>query len=212
MLKTWSAAGVRFQILHLSDEFCADPLDFYRLPGCLGVVRNYSRSGTRDALTIPLGYHWTPTTQSTAARTTIWSFAGTDWNGRGKALAALPPAKSHLSLFYTWEDQAALNKEAYLKLLSESIFAPCPAGNNPETFRLYEALECGTIPLVVGQNPCPGIPLLPLKTWEEAAACMTYLLAHPDRLEAYREALRKAWASLKTALQSQMREWLHKTT
>jgi alpha(1,3/1,4) fucosyltransferase len=212
MLKTWSASGVRFKILHLSDEFSADPLDFYGLPGCVGVLRNYSRVGTGSAVTIPLGYHWTPVTQPTAARTTIWSFAGTDWNGRGTALAALPPAKSHLSLFYTWEDQAALNKEAYLKQLSESIFAPCPAGNNPETFRLYEALECGAIPLVVGPNPCPGIPLLPLKTWEEAAACMKYLLAHQDRLEAYRDTLLKAWASLKVALQTQMREWLHAVT
>ena len=30
---------------------------------------------------------------------------------------------------------------SYIDLLSKSTFILCPAGNNPETFRLYEALE-----------------------------------------------------------------------
>ena len=29
----------------------------------------------------------------------------------------------------------------YLSLLSKTAFVLCPAGNNPETFRLYESLE-----------------------------------------------------------------------
>lgn len=62
-----------------------------------------------------------------------------------------------------------LNYNAYFNVMRESIFAPCPGGNNPETFRHYEvtpspahfclvamsdihavqALELGTIPLLV---------------------------------------------------------------
>lgn len=37
----------------------------------------------------------------------------------------------------------------YLKALSDTVFAPCPGGNNLETFRHYEVLELGAIPLFV---------------------------------------------------------------
>eukprot|EP01041_Mallomonas_annulata_P006486 gene6486-13091_t len=39
--------------------------------------------------------------------------------------------------------------DEYIKVMSNSVFSPCPGGNNPETFRHYEALELGTIPLFV---------------------------------------------------------------
>ena len=34
-------------------------------------------------------------------------------------------------------------KESYMQLLFDTRFVLCPAGNNPETFRLYESLEAG---------------------------------------------------------------------
>lgn len=34
--------------------------------------------------------------------------------------------------------------------LADTVFALCPRGNNPETFRFYEALEAGAIPVLVG--------------------------------------------------------------
>ena len=40
----------------------------------------------------------------------------------------------------------------YLSIMADTIFVPCPAGNNPETFRHYEALELGSIPLIVRPN------------------------------------------------------------
>lgn len=40
----------------------------------------------------------------------------------------------------------------YLNLVLDTIFMPCPAGSAVETFRLYEALELGAIPLLVKQK------------------------------------------------------------
>jgi hypothetical protein len=37
--------------------------------------------------------------------------------------------------------------ENYMRILQDTVFAPCPAGNNFETFRQYEALEAGAIPV-----------------------------------------------------------------
>lgn len=53
---------------------------------------------------------------------------------------------------------------SYIDLLSKSTFILCPAGNNPETFRLYEALEVGAIPLFV--RPSAEISYLQYKYWD----------------------------------------------
>jgi hypothetical protein len=42
---------------------------------------------------------------------------------------------------------AGYNVGLYSAIMEDSIFAPCPAGNNPETIRLYDALELGCIPI-----------------------------------------------------------------
>ena len=39
------------------------------------------------------------------------------------------------------------NVGLYSAIMEDSIFAPCPSGNNPETIRLYDALELGCIPI-----------------------------------------------------------------
>lgn len=39
------------------------------------------------------------------------------------------------------------NVGLYSAIMENSIFAPCPAGNSPETIRLYDALESGCIPI-----------------------------------------------------------------
>ncbi len=44
---------------------------------------------------------------------------------------------------------AGYNAGLYATVMENSIFAPCPAGNSPETIRLYDALECGCIPVMM---------------------------------------------------------------
>lgn len=39
------------------------------------------------------------------------------------------------------------NVGLYSAIMENSVFAPCPAGNSPETIRLYDALESGCIPI-----------------------------------------------------------------
>lgn len=41
----------------------------------------------------------------------------------------------------------------YVKILGDTIFIVAPSGSSSETFRLYEALELGGIPLIVKQRP-----------------------------------------------------------
>lgn len=44
------------------------------------------------------------------------------------------------------------NVSLYSTIMEDSIFAPCPSGNNPETIRLYDALELGCIPISLSHD------------------------------------------------------------
>jgi len=46
-------------------------------------------------------------------------------------------------------DQHTHDYEEYLDVIADTTFTLCPAGNNPETFRLYETIELGSIPVFI---------------------------------------------------------------
>ena len=56
-----------------------------------------------------------------------------------------PTSKRMVYHEHTYED--------YAELLADTAFVLCPAGNNPETFRHFEALEARAIPLFVRPPP-----------------------------------------------------------
>lgn len=238
LLERWSAAGATFRILHLSDEFSApqarDPLAAYTLPGCVSVLRTYLREdlppGTEQKVKIvPLGYRWSPiqtakghtpltNTPNLPFRELHWSFAGTDWAGRREQMKPLLDAKllSNHRFFATWNDPNNLSRDAYLAEMMNSIFIPCPGGVNPETFRFYEALECGSIPLVL-KTPenetwfrwvSQYIPLLSISTWDEVVQVMIRLLTKPETMEIYRRQLLTGWVAWCNMLRAQGQQWL----
>ena len=235
LLKQWSDAGAKFKILHLSDELPAhrDPLLAYTLPGCVKILRTYIRDdfppGTESKVQIiPLGYRWTPIpshvtpltrTPQTPFREYHWCFYGTDWNGRSEQMKPLLDSKMIRSCQFNteWNDPSGVPRDAYLYGMLNSVFVPCPGGVNPETFRLYEALECGCIPIVLktAENDAwfawvsGHIPLLNIKTWDEAVRIMMTLLSRPETLEVYRGQILKGWVTWKEALRHQGRLWLN---
>ena len=142
-----------FRILHLSDEFLKDDISIYTHPLCKGVIRNYVRSDVPLAphiLTIPLGYHYRHTNEPSAIQTRKWkwSFHGTDWYERSWQLLqfqAYHPYSCRLQP--DWNHPSGTKEQEYVDTLRNSEFCPILKGNNMETFRLYEALEAGTLPL-----------------------------------------------------------------
>jgi hypothetical protein len=81
-----------------------------------------------------------------------WSWSGSirdiNWDA---AIRALPGHGSYYD--------SHLGYEGYVQLLADSKIVPCrPSWTSPETCRVYDALECGAIPIVgilPGENP-PG--------------------------------------------------------
>jgi hypothetical protein len=188
-----------------------DSLAAYTLPGCVKVLRFYLRSdipkeAASKVTVIPLGYRHarpSPKTPEIPFRELHWSFFGTDWMNRSKDMKPLTEAAfSHKCKFLAqWNDPAGLSSTDYTDSMLNSMFIPCPRGMNYETFRLYEALESGCIPLVLKTQEneewfrwvSHKIPLLPITSWSDAVRLMTTLMTNQRRIEVYREELLKGW-------------------
>lgn len=204
--------GFRFGFLHLSDEGYADDLAAYGY--CDFVIRNYWSpflDGNPRVLTVPLGHRsgaGRGDDRPAAERPYLWSFAGDPGKSSRprmlEALDGLGPRRLHLTTSFF--DPTALDPAAYRALLADSVFAPCPCGFiNLDSFRVYEALECGCIPIVerrpgfdyfaalFGDHPMPTVG-----DWSEAPPLLSALAADPDGLERRRAACVSWWRRTRT--------------
>jgi GR25 family glycosyltransferase involved in LPS biosynthesis len=227
LMEKWNDNGATFSILHMSDEIATDDISSYDLSGCLSVLRFYQRPNLpKKVMTIPLGFHWTlrygPKNMLTGTprlpfRSLTWSFFGTDWKNRKSLLDPLYDISGSYKtqFFKDWNDSHALDSEAYTSALMDTIFVPCPDGVNPETFRFYEALECGCIPLIVATEENAAwvdfitehIQILPLKSWEDAAKFVTHLKQNIEMLEVYRVKVLSSWIEWRKELQGDVKAW-----
>ena len=213
-LEEWAAKGVKFYVLHMSDEYGKDPISFYGL--AQGVIRNYYRKDIESptVVIIPLGFHWAIHNCNPAVHTPrppfrelVWSFAGTGWAGRKEKLRHLEAIPGDHKLVFTdeWNSPSMLGREEMLSILLNSWFVPCPLGNNGETFRIYEALEAGAVPIVVQEEGMEDyftfigryLPLMLATSWEHAAQLVYTLRSQPELYEKYRLQLLEAWENCK---------------
>jgi hypothetical protein len=177
-------------------------------------------------LVVPLGYHWqfrgnrdVPhlSTPDLPFRELSWSFAGTDWLERSKQMVPLNAIQpKFVKWFEDWNDPGQLKEDEYTSLLLNSKFVPCPGGQNTETYRFYEALDCGCIPLFLNTPNTETwlqifnneIPFLKIDSWEQATSLMHHLLNDKGQMEQYRKTLLMSWAKYKMSLKERVRLWL----
>ena len=208
------ALGRPFRVIHLSDEFGSDSLALYENKMCTKVVRNYVRYGLDAKVSvIPLGYATTKgdTGKPFTQRTLEWSFHGSKGVSREALLSPLKAFQPHNCHFIPeFMDKSATPFPEYQALLTETKVVPVPGGMNPETFRLYEALDHGCIPLYVR---CEGdtmfwnwlrthLSLMEVKTWAQGAKVLELFRANPQKAEQYRLGLLKEWTRWKEELRS----------
>ena len=148
-------------LVHLSDEWLSDDTEFYWHPNCLHVFRNYIKPelrGSSSVTNLPLGYktglvlggEW-----SCADRRLIWSFVGcTRKSNRARILQSISHIKPSICHQVAgWNTPDCLDVDRYRQILVATWVVPCITGNaSIDTFRLYEALECGCIPIVIKTN------------------------------------------------------------
>ena len=215
----YEATNCPFYAIHLSDEHCSDPIDWYNFSMCKGVVRNYVRNDCKSnpkVLILPLGpAARTKEVRPIQERKLLWSFFGTKWFNRQTLLEPLNQIGPNECKYYNdWLSPDQLKREEYSEYCLKSLFMPCPRGNNIECFRLWEALEHGAIPLYVRE---PGdelffefisssLGIVSLPSWNHAHDFMKQILQ--NGIIQYRDTLIHKWTFWKKNLVKDSRKIL----
>ena len=164
-------------LFHLGDE--SGMLDFSPVyKNCNYVWRTFcsNKYFTNEKIKcIPIGYKSGITDKLVQKRNYKWAFIGTPHKSSRHDLLH---QFSHIKEFYTYKTQKfnvkPISVEEMNKILSSTDFIPCPNGFvHPETYRLYEALECGCIPIVENaykyyDRLFPGNPFIKIDKWKDA--------------------------------------------
>ena len=123
---------------------------------------------------------------------------------------------NYVKYFADWKDPGQLKEEEYISLLLNTKFTPCPRGQNVETYRFYEALECGCIPLFIDSPETNDwlqifnseMPFLKLPSWEYAVGLLQHFQQNVEQMEKYRANILNSWAKYKMGLKEHVRKWL----
>ncbi len=124
---------------------------------------------------IPIGYKSGVLNTNENKRKYKWAFTGTPHkSSRHDLLFQLSNIKPFFCHKTKKFDVKIILVNEMTKILSQTEFLPCPNGFfHPETYRLYEALECGCIPIVENayryyDRLFPQNPFIKIDKWEEA--------------------------------------------
>jgi hypothetical protein len=201
-------------LFQISDESYSGGYDIYA--NFDFVLRNYYSSIFKHPgiMLLPLGptkYDPNrPPIESAIEREFLWSFAGTRTAARMemyRAFKNIEPSDCH---FYDSRkhQKPPLDGNAFLTLLSRTIFCPCPMGNVMlETFRLYECLEMGCIPILEHRRwmpyydrLMPDHPLPTFSSWRKARQFVEAVASDQSRLIAYQQEVVEWWRKYKLQL------------
>jgi GR25 family glycosyltransferase involved in LPS biosynthesis len=213
----FASEGREFYAIHLSDEFGRDDISWYKLPNCKGIIRNYWRADATEekVITLPLGYAQGTVTalQSAAPKRLTWAFRGTGWFDRAAAMESLKDiGPNDWRLYNGWNDPGQMSRSAYAGLVAAAKYVPCVRGNHYETFRMYEALEAGAVPIYVRSAGDEAhwnwlkakLPLLNIESWNRAAAYLRHFEANEAHASKYRDGVLAAWAKWKVELKERL--------
>jgi len=208
-------------LFHLGDEWY-DPR-YEKYSNFNGVFRNYASSAFNPSFVmgLPLGYYnFRPQASQISVATSrkyVWCFLGqlnkASRPEMARALSGIGPNLVHAT---DSPHSPRFTVETYHRALFDSAFVPCPMGNvNLESFRVYESLECGAIPiletrlaldyfrLTLGDHPLPIF-----RSWNAAAQYVRGLMANPALLLAKQEECVAWWQQYKVGLKGRVRQFL----
>lgn len=109
------------------------------------------------------------------------------------------------------------NVGLYSAIMEDSIFAPCPSGNNPETIRLYDALELGCVPISLSHEFLLSedalalngpVPFPIINSWSELPDFLERMKAaalnNPNEILDLQERCIHWWSNFKVAIQKKI--------
>lgn len=204
-------------LFHISDEWYRRPLGAYRAFSY--VWRQYLHSGLRgsavrplplgpaclDEITVDLpGASRVPLGERRHSVAFVGKLVTTRFSA-SRALARVPGASIRVS--GTFAAAQRVPPAEYMAVLRDSAFVACPMGNvHLESFRVYEALEAGAVPIVerrprydyfallFGDYPFPSV-----QRWSQAPAVVARL-GRGAALAEIEEETRRWWRTRKDEL------------
>lgn len=226
-------AGQSIILYHMGDERGVMRTDCYQL--CDLVIRNYYfqdkfSENCRDHLIwAPCGFKTgigpRPATQvkTVLERSYVASFLG--WLGnvnsygdeRKKFSGVASSCGENIFVIPSDAFGKGLNVGLYSATMESSVFAPCPAGNSPETIRLYDALELGCIPIslkheyifaknALGEFGDP--PIVLLNSWDELPIFLERargrLINNLNEIQEWQTKCLNWWTSYKSRFQQKI--------
>lgn len=217
-------------LIFTGDEAAEFPWQKIEHPHCR-IWAMGARSMARENVDQPLGSGYPPgmtetmreplTAGQATRRSLNWCFAGQITHERREqcaaALRSLPEGTGYF--LGTPGFTQGIDQHTYWGILADAKVAPCPSGpESPDSFRLYEALEAGCIPIadaatphgpeasfwtyIFGEPP----PFPEVSSWEALPALMDELLAgwpaNANRVFAW-------WQAWKRRLAWELQETIH---
>jgi hypothetical protein len=211
-------------LIHVGDEYFAGGYDVYK--NFEFVLRTHHTAwfnNVPEVLTFPLGWGdgmpQRSAFKSVVNRRYVWSFLGNQKAAsRPEMLRALRQIEPQFVHAYTTGAVGAqkMPPSEYHALLDDTVFAPCPMGNAMlETWRFYESLEAGCIPLIearpwmhyherlLGPHPIPAV-----YSWSQAASLIKTLSKDPVQLEALQQRIANWWMQYKQSKRSAINRFI----
>jgi hypothetical protein len=132
-------------------------------------------------------------------------------------IATLKSIEPHSIRLRTGWEAEGTSREEYLKDLMASVFIPCPEGVAAESFRIYEALEAGCIPILVDEGRSKGFypwiqsalpSIIVARSWESALRVFEDWHEDPSALSARHHTLMNEWERWKEHLRSVVKKFV----
>lgn len=208
-LSNYEKNNFNFRILHISDEALNHNISFYEKfqSKIIRMIYSEEYSNKYNIITIPVGYK--PGIKKVQTEKSYFvNFVGQLKSDRQYMLSVYSNVNPKFILLTNqWNDPNGLSTEEYSRILSESSFTLCPAGwVSVDSFRINEALECGSIPVSIlynGKNYFESVygpnPFVLGRNWEE-----TVLLIQSIDIIQKKKEIQDWWSNYKSELKMKM--------
>jgi len=195
-------------LFHLGDEAGSnDVKQIYSK--CNYVLRTFCSNkyfNNEHVKCIPIGYKSGISDTKKIERKYKWAFTGTPHKSSRHDLlfqfSKIKPFFCHKTESFNTK---IISVDEMSEVLSSTQFLPCPNGFfHPETYRLYEALQCGCIPIVEDaynyyDRLFPNNPFIKIGKWSEAKSVMNGW--GKDQIKKKQEDCKNWWNNYKSNLQ-----------
>lgn len=154
-LESFVEKKMRFLVLHVSDEINDHNISYYDKFRSRVMRMYYSQKyiDQYGILTLPIGYKRGVKRHDVQKRYLV-NFIGQGKVDRWEMVNTYQMVEpKFIRWTYQWDDPNGLSTEEYSKSVSESMYTLCPTGcASFDTFRVNEAMECGSVPVSVEYN------------------------------------------------------------